>query len=169
MKAALSTQVFPKQQIRMKVLSLVLLCAMLFSGCSAYWWVGDGRGDWTLDLYNGYAISKINSKEILFVHKENPTDSGGSIVLSHYFVTAYQLYEPYICLAGIRTQGLSISDEELNSSIVSYCLVDTTTGKVSRLYTSIDAFIQYCDSIGLQINNEWISPSDAVKSRKHCS
>lgn len=140
----------------LKVTIAVLAFALLLSGCSADWWVGDGRGDWTLDLYEGYAISKINSNEILLVHKENPNDLGGSIILPNYFVMAYQLHEPYICLEGIHTQEISASEDELNDMVLGYYLVDATNGEIIGPFESYDDFAESCSSLGLEMKDEWI-------------
>ena len=140
--------------LKMTIPTLVLL--LFLSSCAADWWIGDGRGDWTLNLYEGYGISKINSNEILLVHKENPNDSGGAIVLPNYFVIAYQLHQPYIWLEGIHTQGISASEDELNDMVLSYYLVDTTNGELIGPFESYDDFIELCSSLGLEIENEWI-------------
>ena len=141
--------------LKVTVALLALTLALFLSACSVDWWVGDGRGDWTLDLYEGYGISKINSKEILLVHKENPNDSGGSIILPKYYVIAYQLHEPYICLEGIHTQGLSASEDELSDMVLSYYLVDTTNGEVVGPFESREDFVESCSSLELEIEVEW--------------
>lgn len=142
----------------LKLIATSLILVLFLSACSADWWVGDGRGDWTLDLCKGYAISKINSDRILFVHKKNPSDSGGAIVIDNYFVMAYQMYEPYICLEGIRTQKLSASEEELNRMELIYYLVDTTNGEVAGPFETHDDFVEHCSSIGLTVEAEWLKP-----------
>ena len=133
---------------------------LFLSACSADWWVGDGRGDWTLDLYEGYGISKINSNEILLVRKENPNDSGVAIILPNYFVIAYQLHEPYICLEGIHTQEISASEDELNDMVISYYLVDTANGEVIGPFESQDDYVERCSSLGFEIEDEWIKTNE---------
>ena len=141
----------------LKVAIAILVLSLFLSGCfSIDWWVGDGRGDWTLDLYEGYAISKINSREILLVYKEKPSDSGGAIILLNYFVVAYQLHEPYICLKGIRTQEIAASEEELNAKVFSYYLIDASNGEVIGPFHAYDDFVQHCNSLSLEIKDEWI-------------
>ena len=143
-------------RLLIKVTISVLVVALSLCACSVDWWVGDARGDWTLELYEGYAISKINSNEILLIYKEDPNDFGGSIVIPNYFVLTYQLHEPYICLEGIRTQKMSISEDELNHKILSHYLVDTTNGDVVGPFESDEDFIQHCNSLGIELKNEWI-------------
>lgn len=144
----------------LKVTIAALVLILLLSACSVGWWIGDGRGDWTVDLYEGYGISKINSNEILLVHKEKPNDSGGSIILPNYFVIAYQLHKPYICLKGIRTQKISASEDELNDMVLSYYLVDTTKGEVIGPFESYNDFVERCSSLGLEIEDEWIKVNE---------
>lgn len=143
-----------------KVTVVAIALTLFLSACSVDWWIGDGRGDWTLDLIEGYGISKINSKEILLIHKENPNDSGGSIILPHYFVISYQLHEPYIYLEGIHTQGISASDDELSNMVLSYYLVDTTNGDVIGPFESRDDFVELCSSLGIEIEDEWAKTAE---------
>ena len=139
-------------------LALITLAMLFLCGCSPDWWVGDGRGDWTLDLREGYAISKINSHEILFVHKDNPNDTGGTIVIPNYFIVTYQIHKQFICLEGIRTQGPSVSEEELDEMQLSYYLVNTNDGKVEGPYEDYDSFVNYCISVGVEIQRQGTVP-----------
>ena len=141
----------------------MLALALFLSSCSADWLVGDGRGDWILDLCEGYAIAKINSKEIVLVHKENPNDSGGSFVLSCYYVISYQLYEPYICLKGIPTQGTAAAEDELKSGARSYYLVDTSNDDVFGPFESYIDFAEYCNSLGFSPEEVWLLPTKPSK------
>lgn len=151
----LLTHIRQNGRILRKGIIAVMILSSILAGCSADWWVGDGRGDWTLDLCGGYSIDKINSREIL-VGKENSSDSGRSIVISNYFVTAYQLHEPYICLEGIHTQKITISDEELKDRVLSYYLIDATDGEVIGPFESFDEYADCCNSHELEIKNEWL-------------
>ncbi len=152
----LSTRIQLNGRMLLKVIIVAVVLTLFLSACSADWWVGDGRGDWTLDIHKGYAISKINSNEILLVFKKNPNDSGGSIVLPNYFVVAYQLQEPYICLEGIRTQRMSASEEELNNMALSYYIVDTNSDDIIGPFEFYEDFVKHCDSLKLEMKDEWI-------------
>ena len=160
MNGMLPTRIQLNGRMLLKVTIAVLVLILFLSACSVEWWVGDGRGDWTLDLIEGYGISKINSMEILLIHKENPNDSGGSIILPNYFVIAYQLHEPYIYLEGIHTQGISASEDELSNMVLSYYLVDTTNGEVIGPFESCDDFVERCCSLGLEIEDEWTKTNE---------
>lgn len=133
---------------------------MLLSSFSAEWFLGEGRGDWTLNLSGGYAISKINSKEILLIHKNNPEDSGGSIVIPNYFVLAYQQFDSYICLKGICTQERTISEDELEVGVLSYYIVDTNNSDIVGPIKSYSDLAVQCSSREIEINEEWMEPSN---------
>ena len=139
-----------------KLLPLGLVFALLLSFCSCTLdrLVGDGRGDWTVDLQNGYAISKINSREILIIHKENVEDSGGEIVISNYFVKAYQVQKKYICLEGIRTEGMAATEQELEAAQRIYYIINTDTGEIIGPLSN-DAFLSQGELLGTSENFEW--------------
>jgi hypothetical protein len=144
-----------------KTIIVALTVMSTLCACSAYWFVGDGRGDWTLDLFDGYVICRVNSYEILLGHKENPADAGGSIIIPNFYISGYQLYKPYICLEGVRTKKMAASDEELNNMQLSYYLIDTTTDEVFGPFTTFDDLVKYGDSIQLEISESWIKPQKA--------
>ena len=79
------TNIQQNGQMLIKLLITMLIISIALSSCSAEWWLGDGRGDWTLDLFEGYRIAKINSREIILARKMFPNDSGGAHVLPNYF------------------------------------------------------------------------------------
>ena len=149
------THTQPNGKMPLKLTITIIIIALLLNGCAIDWWVGDGRGDWTLDLYGGYAISKINSREILLIHKENPNDTGGSIVIPNFFVTAYQLHEPYIYLEGISTQKMSATDEELERMALRYYVMNAINGDIIGPFDSFDGFLKHCNSIKMEISEAW--------------
>ena len=144
-----------------KTIIVALTVMSTLCACSAYWFVGDGRGDWTLDLFDGYVICRVNSYEILLGHKENPADAGGSIIIPNFYISGYQLYKPYICLEGVRTKKMAASDEELNNMQLSYYFIDTTKDEVFGPFTTFDDLAKHCDSIQLEISESWIKPQKA--------
>ena len=99
------------------------MVSLLLCSCSLDWWLGDGRGDWTVDLFEGYAVSKINSREIILVHKDDPDATGGSIILPNFFVTAYQLHKPYVCIEGFFTTWNIKRGSARNHSVCCYVIV----------------------------------------------
>jgi len=139
---------------KITILTLVIVLLLFVSSRSPAWFLGEGRGDWTVTLNEGYAISKINSKEILLIHKNNPEDSGGTIVISNYFVLAYQQQNSYVCLKGICTQGKAITEDELSVSELSYFLVNTKTNSIIGPLKSSNDFVEQCRSLGIEAG-EW--------------
>ena len=115
---------------------------------------GDGRGDWTLDLKKGYAISKINSREILIIHKDNLSDPGGEIVVPKFFVKAYNLQEQYICVEGISIENMAATEQELVSTQSSYCIINTDSGMVIGPLV-YESFKNECDSLKIKSDCEW--------------
>lgn len=140
--------------MRNKKLLCSLLCLALLTGCSADWFVGDGRGDWTIDLCAGYSINKINSNQILVGYRKRP-DAPGHIVISNYYVTAYQIQGSYICLQGIRTQVSCITEEERTGGRLCYYLIDTVSGETYGPYLSYQEYTEYCAMIPLELGQEW--------------
>ena len=143
-----------------RMITMILACSLLLSGCSTDfcdWLVGDGRGDWTLDLISGYCIVKVNSRCIEIGYKDDPEDSSCSNVIPLFFVTAYQIEDPYIAIEGIPTQKFSITDEELVSRNLNYYLIDTVKGTLDGPYETMDDFNIHCASFGLKIEDEWVA------------
>lgn len=117
---------------------IVLTVSSFLYGCTDGWISGEGRGDWSIELINGYEIDRINSNEKILGRKLNPGDSEGRIVLSNYYIIGYQLQDPYIILEGIPTAGLVVSDEELKASVLFYYLIDTSSDSINGPYASYD-------------------------------
>lgn len=143
-----------------RIMILTIVLALTLCGCSLDFWVGDGRGDWTKPIFNGYAISKINSKEILLIYQDNPNDSGGSIILPNFFICSYQQDAPYICLKGIQTNRMTISESELNSAVYSYFFVDTSTGEVVGAFSQYDDLEEYCTARSMELAVDWIPTNE---------
>ena len=135
---------------------IILMVSLLLCSCSLDWWLGDGRGDWTVDLFEGYAVSKINSREIILVHKDDPDATGGSIILPNFFVTAYQLHNPYVCIEGFFMQGRSASDEKLKAMELNYYLLDTDSGELVGPFDSYDRFKEHTDYLSIKMSEEWV-------------
>lgn len=138
-------------------LFFILIFLLVLSCGSLEWFFGEGRGDWTLDIANGYCISKINSREVLLIHKDSPGDSGGSIVLPNYFVTSYQQYEQYIFLEGISTQGRTASEEELETGPSVYYVLDSGCAEIEGPFQAYDKLLKYCNEHEIEIEDEWLT------------
>ncbi len=145
---------------RWRIIVLVLLFAAVsvtLSGCR-YLLIFAGRGDYEIELFNGYYITRVNSRCIVLSYKDDPEASGSSAGLDRFFITGYQLYEPYIGLAGIDTHDVYITDEELDLRVTTYYLIDTVQGNVAGPFESIDAYTQYCATLNLDVREGWIQP-----------
>ena len=140
----------------------VLLCLLLcLNGCSSEFWVGEGRGDWKVEILPEYYIFRVNSHAIYLCHKGSE-DVSYSCVIDKYFVTAYQTHTSIICLEGITTADDFASDEELKSRIVCYYLVNTSNEEVNGPFDTIEGFTEYCTEKGLNIEKEgWIKAKES--------
>ncbi len=142
-------------KLLIKCIAQIFVLGFLLTGCSAEWWAGYGRGDWSIPIHNGYEITKVNSSEILLTYKENPDDTSCSIVIPYFYITAYQIQEQYILLEGIPTQNSMASDEELATELRSYYLINTTTGEITRPLSS-QSLNDECEKLCLEPDEEWI-------------
>ncbi len=154
-----------------KVLATILVVMLIFSGCSSAWLglalLGDGQGDWEKEIFGGYSIVRINSREIVLAYKESPSDVGHSFAMeNNYFITAYQAQEPYIFLEGIETQEWSISDEERENGVLCYYLCNTTDGEIVGPFTSKAAFTKYCASLEIELADAWIQTESVGKKAR---
>ena len=139
----------------LKIIATILVLSCILSGCSLEWWLGDGRGDWTMELFSGYSISRINGHQIVLGYKKSPEDVVYTTVIANYYVAAYQLHEPYICLEGIQTRSFSASDEELTTKDPSYYLINTVNGDIIGPFEYLSAFSDHCALVGVDITEEW--------------
>lgn len=117
-------------------------------------WVGDGRGDWEKELCNGYAITKINSHQIVLTYHGDDRFSS-SILLDNYFITGYQNHDPYILVKGIPTQGHTLSENDLESSDILYYFVDTIEHSIDGPYKSSEEFRAYCYARSIAVSENW--------------
>ncbi len=151
-----------------KVIAVLIAIMLMLTACSdsvlGLLAISGGQGDWRVELFNGYFIDRVNSKEIVLVYKNDPSSIGYSFVMEdNFFITAYQTEEPYVCLEGIATKERHISDEERASGVLSYYLCDTTDGSIAGPFSSKTEFIEYGNSVGLAVTDAWIQTKD-IKS-----
>ncbi len=139
------------------IISLVLMLTL--SSCTSYWFVGDGKGDWSFELIDGYYITKVNSREILITYKENIDQVGSTIVLPKYFVIAYQITESYILLDGIKTEGNAISDLEFKDMLSCYYIISTKNHEILGPFNSYDEFYNKCEVMKIQVTDNWVKTS----------
>lgn len=138
---------------------IIVICLLLvFSGCSASQWIGEFGSDWSNDLIAGYTIVRVKSHQIVIAYNN---DNGiREFVISNYYITGYQIYEDSICLEGIPTQQRFASEKELETRILCYYLIDTNTKKVAGPFDSMDSFSSHCESVGIDLSNQWTKPNE---------
>ncbi len=142
------------------VVAISLICVIVLSGCSSTfmeWFVGDGRGDWSVQLIDEYVLFKTSSRSVEICRRENPTDTNCSFVMTTpFFVTAIQVDDPFIAVEGIPTSGPFITEEELRTDTRHYYLIDADGDNLYGPYVDLDAFLDYCISVGYESNEIWI-------------
>lgn len=140
----------------LKTIAALVFIWLLLGGCSMDQWAGDGRGDWTLDIGEGYCITRVNTYEILVGYKHDPDVAGSEIVIPYYFVTAYQEDDHYFMFEGIHTQKWAVSDDELSKRILIYYIIDTSDDTLLGPFESITEFEEMCKMLGIQDCFEWV-------------
>ena len=137
---------------RIKLLILLIIIGAIMVGCSGFLDPGEGRGDWSMALYSGYEITKINSKGIK-VTRDDPVDG---YLLYNYFVTGFQAKEPYVCFRGIPTYDTWISDEELAQNKTVYYLLNTDTDELSGPFATFEELYAHCETVSVFVKDQWI-------------
>ena len=146
-----------------KVVPVILVLLIFLCSCTtdfSYWLVGDGRGDWTYELFGGYALSKVNSSCIVLGYNDDPDSTGHEFVLPPYFVTAFQLHEPYILLEGIPTEDSFATEEELNERKLAYYIVNSDNHEIMGPFDTLDDLENQCDAISVEIDSQWYDTQD---------
>ena len=147
---------------------LIFVVALIFifflNSCSSYWFVGDGRGDWSTELLGGFYITKVNSYEILVTYKETPVDVSATIVVPKYFVDSYQVQGSYIILKGIKTEGTVASKKELNDMILSYYIICVENSEILGPFDTYDEFYDKCKTLELDITRDWVKTQGTEKT-----
>ncbi|MBE6967255.1 MAG: hypothetical protein E7444_02290 [Ruminococcaceae bacterium] len=147
--------------IKLLSVALLLCICVSLSGCSLHSLVGDGRGDWTLELFGGYAIVKVNSYCINLVRLLED-GAGSTYIIPNFFVQGFQTSEPYILLKGIRCEGEFATDIERNATDYSYYLFNTADGMLAGPYASFDELAHSCADHALLVQDTWLSPQSLV-------
>lgn len=126
---------------------IIVLCIILFVctiGCNKLFY--RGRGDWEINLVNGYRIDHFNASEIKLCKKQNKYFE---VVIKNYYVTAYSMKEEYVFLEGIQTAGEYITDQEKETRILSYYALDTTDDSVIGPFDTADELSKALDLSGI--------------------
>jgi hypothetical protein len=133
---------------------VIVLCIILFVctiGCNKLFY--RGRGDWEINLVNGYRIDHFNASEIKLCKKQNKYLE---VVIKNYYVTAYSMKEEYVFLEGIQTAGEYITDQEKEARILSYYALDTTDDCVIGPFDTADELSKALDLSGI----DWTPVTD---------
>lgn len=137
--------------MRRRNIIAVLVVAVLLCGCSAEWWVGDGRGDWEKELCNGYTITKLNNHQIVLTYPQN--DYSSIDIIENFYVTAYQNCDPYILVKGIPTQDGSLSENDVDKGILVYYFIDSLEHSITGPFESFEKLQDYCNEHSMIIFN----------------
>lgn len=126
----------------------------MLCSCSDYWFVGDGRGDWSYEIISGYCVSKVNSK-MIWITKKRPDDSG-AIIIPQYFVVSFQVSEQYILIEGIHTEEKSISEDELNERNLNYYIISTKDDEIHGPFQTRTDFDNECQLLKIIVTDRWV-------------
>ena len=138
---------------------VIVLCIILFVctiGCNKLFY--RGRGDWEINLVNGYRIDHFNAAEIKLCKKQNKYIE---VVIKNYYVTAYSMKEEYVFLEGIQTAGEYITDQEKQDMHLSFYAINTKQDAVYGPYSGIQ---QMAQELSFDVNTEWTACKDSIKS-----
>ena len=141
-------------KLRIGLIVSILFLAIYLCFCASEQW-SSNCNDRTVELFEGYEISKGDTTAIKLVQKDESNEKKRNTVISNYFVTGYQTHEPYVCLMGIHTWNEQISKYELNTGLPCYYLVDCENDTVTGFYHSYAEFDEYCKMQNIQLNAEW--------------
>lgn len=132
-----------------KFFVLLIFSVMIFGGCSEFWDPGEGRGDWSVQLYSGYKITKVNSKGVRIYGND-------SFAVKNYFVNGVQAKEPYVCFRGIPTVDRWISDDELTKNETVYYLLNTDTDALAGPFETFEELRVHCETVSVIVKDQWI-------------
>ncbi|MBP3686072.1 MAG: hypothetical protein J6J21_03480 [Clostridia bacterium] len=153
--------------VKIRLLLFILCIALCLSSCTPLleWIVGDGRGDWTLNLIADYYLVRSNAHNITISFCRHYSAEGEPhmfrTVLAYTFVTAYEVHDPYICVEGIPTEKeTGASDEELESLKRVYYLLDTTEHTTEGPFETFGDFFEHCKTVGITPTRNWVSTKE---------
>lgn len=144
------------KQILSLAILLLVICSILL-GCTdrvASILPGPGRADWELPLFEQYYLIKGNNSSIKIC---KATDVSGLYenVLTYFYVTKYSVFEPFICLEGIPTDGLFVAEDELASDNRQYYLLDVRDENLYGPYDTEESLIKSDLAKGIDVSLVW--------------
>ena len=128
----------------LRLMTVMLIIVSVLSGCvnhTASLIPGPGRDDWEIQLSDQYYIIKANSYSKKICKR---TDTAGVYedVLSCFYVTRYCVFESFISIEGIPTEGSFASEEERLSNDHQYYLLDIKDKLLYGPYETEKAMIE---------------------------
>lgn len=136
---------------------LMLVVCSTFGGCMdqiASVLPGPGRSDWELQLSSQYYIIKANSYSKKLC-KASDIPGVYENVLTNFYVTEYCVFEPFITIKGISTEGLFATEEELASNSRQYYLLGIRDGNLYGPYDTEDALMESDVSGDISMSLVW--------------
>ena len=136
-----------------RIVVLFSVVILVFALCSC------GATDWDFDLINGYSIYRINSHDVKLKDEEG-------VVISNFFVTSFQIHEPYICIKGIETkEWYGATEEEIRARVTVCYLINTETDELTGPYENEEEFRVYCKETGITMDELWMPASYKVSEQ----
>lgn len=152
-----STYVIRNGKTLIKMLVLIIVVAIITSGCSVKWWLGDGRGDGYYPLSEKYELDKVNSYHIfLGIPFSDPELPGGEIAIEDFSVLEFQNQENYILLKGIQFNGLEEYQDKIDNEQFIYYLVITESDSIWGPFSSYEDFLHKCEDLSIIVEDEWV-------------
>lgn len=145
MRGMLHIPILRNGNLLSKGTAIVIILSVILCGCAG------GQGDWSKDLYNGYSITRFNSDTIMLINDDQPVTP---YAIMCFYITEYQLHEPYIFLKGIQTKHQAITEEERDNNSITYYIVHTETDEIIGPIDSFDAFIKQCNQLSLVVTKD---------------
>ncbi|MBR5219016.1 MAG: hypothetical protein IKV89_04725, partial [Clostridia bacterium] len=134
-----------------RIVVLFSVVLLLFSLCAC-------GSDWSFELINGYSIERINSHSIIL-------KKDGQYVITNFFVTSFQIHEPFVCIKGIKTLNRSATEEEIRARVTVCYLINTETGELTGPYENEEDFRAYCKEVGVTMDELWMPASGKVSDQ----
>ena len=136
---------------RIVILAVALILAASLCACA-------GAGDWEIPLTEGYEIVRLNGCQISLVRD-------GKFIIDNFYVTSFQIHEPFVCVKGIKTLNQSATEEEIRARDTVCYLLNTKTEELEGPYENEEEFREYCAENGVIMDELWMPASYKVSEQ----